>query len=424
MSKHVNHKEIFIAAALILLLVPGICAVYSGFKHTDEVYWNPVNERQDLDFAEEYPFSSNESAPETAGENTILKKIPAAVEKVTGYIDDCCGKYNIVSPFFYYLYGTTEKALGKDYIEDAEMPVIRLENGYLTYVYQYPEEPVDYTGISAFHEWLKGKDIPLLFVMPADKSDDRYAVYPEGFSTGYSEMENEYFTNLDDNGIPYMDTKEIFLSENNDFYSWFYITDHHWNVHAGFLVALAIAERLKTEFGLPVETDVLDRANFTVNAYENISLGSQGRKATHGYISPETFEVYEPLFDTAFSLEISTKMINRTGAFADTLINSNALKSGNYYINKCYAVFLYGDVPLAKIHNLNCENGTRVLVIKTSDANVVNTYLAFTVEYIDIIDPRHFDGSVRSYIEATHPDMVLICAFPSEILGYKLLDIN
>lgn len=424
MSKHVNHKEIFIAVALILFLVPGICAVYSGFKHTDEVYWNPVNERQDLDFAEEYPFSSNESAPETAGENRIMKIIPAAVEKVTGYIDDCSGKYNIVSPFFYYLYGTTEKALGKDYIEDAEMPVIRLENGYLTYVYPYSEEPVDYTGISAFHEWLKGKDIPLLFVMPADKSDDRYAVYPEGFSTGYSEMENEYFTDLDDNGIPYMDTVELLLSENGDFFSWFYVTDHHWNAHAGFWVASAIAERLETEFGLNVDTDVLDRANFSVTAYANISLGSQGKKVTHGYISPETYEIYEPLFDTAFSLQIPSRAIDRTGVFTDTLINNRVLKAGDYYTNRVYSAFLYGGTAVANVHNLNCGNGTRVLMVKTSDANVVDTYLAFTVEYLDIIDISYFSGSVRNYIEATHPDIVLICAFPSEILEYKLLDIK
>ena len=63
-------------------------------------------------------------------------------------------------------------------------------------------------------------------------------------------------------------------------------------------------------------------------------------------------------------------------------------------------------------------------MIKTSDANVVDTYLAFTVEYLDIVDPRHFDGSIRTFIEKTQPDVVLTCAYPSEALDNKMLDIK
>ena len=221
-----------------------------------------------------------------------------------------------------------------------------------------------------------------------------------------------------------MNSGETLVSENENFYSWFYKTDHHWNVHAGFSVASEIAQRLKKEFGLPVDTNVLDEIYFNTVTYEKAFLGSQGKKATHGYISPENFEVYYPLFDTEFSIEIPTKMIERTDTFENTLIESENLKVGNYYINNTYAAFLYGDVPLIRIHNLNCKNGTRALMIKTSDANVVDTYLAFTVEYLDIVDPRHFDGSIRTFIEKTRPDVVLTCAYPSEALDNKMLDIK
>ena len=425
-SGKLTAKEIFIVAALILFLIPGLCATYSGVHRAVDKLCNPENQQQNIVFAEKYSFGGADTDMPADDFRTLLGYYSAGASRLTDVINKYSGRMNLVSPFFLNVYGKTTAALGKNMIDDAENPVVRLENGYLTYTYLHSQDSVEYAGILDFNKWLSKKDIPFLFVMPAEKSDDRYAVYPKGFpvSKRYAVMQNEYLKYLDDNGISYLNSGEMLVSENEDFYSWFYKTDHHWNVHAGFSVASAIAQRLKTEFGLPVDTDVLDRTYFSVISYENAFLGSQGKKATHGYISPENFEVYTPLFDTAFSIEIPTKKIERTDSFENTLIEARNLKVGNYYTNDAYVAFLYGDVPLARIHNLNCKNGTRALMIKTSDANVVDTYFAFTVEYLDIVDPRHFDGSIRTFIEKTQPDVVLTCAYPSEALDNKMLDIK
>ena len=419
-------KEMFIVAALILFLIPGICAVYSGVRRAVDKICNPENQQQNIVFAEDYPFGGADTDMPADDFRTLLGYYSAAAGRLTDAIDNYSGKSNIVSPFFLNVYGKITAALGKNMIDDAENPVVRLENGYLTYTYLHSQDPVEYAAILDFNEWLSKKDIPFLLVMPAEKSDDRYAAYPKGFPLPkrYAAMENEYLKYLDDNGILYLNSGEMLVSENEDFYSWFYKTDHHWNVHAGFSVASAIAQRLKTEVGLPTDTDVLNRTQFNLVTYENASLGSQGKKTTHGYVSPEDFEVFYPNFDTAFSVEIPTKKIERTDSFENTLIEAGYLKVGNYYTNHAYMAFLYGDVPLARVHNLNCKNGTRALMIKTSDANVVDTYFAFTVEYLDIVDPRLFDGSIRTFIEETQPDVVLTCAYPSEALDNKMLDIK
>ena len=425
-NEKLKAKEIFIIAALILFLIPGLCATYSGVHRAVEKFSNPENKHQDVVFVKEYPFPDGVRDVDltAADESTLLRKCLAVADKLTNYIDNYSGKSNIVSPFFLDVYGKTTAALGKNLIEDAENPVIRLKNGYLTSTYLYSKEYDEYAGFVDFKEWLSKKDIPFLMVLPADKSDTGYAVFPKGFPNGDAEKGIEYVKHLDDNGISYLNSGETLVSENEDFYSWFYKTDHHWNVHAGFSVAQAIAQRLETEFGLPVDVNILDRSNFNNVTYENIFLGSQGKKATHGYVSPEDFEVFYPDFDTAFSIEIPTRMIDRTDSFENTLIDSEALKTGNVYTKNAYDAFLYGGVPLARIHNLNCKNGTRALMIKTSDANVVDTYLAFTVEYLDIVDPRNFDGSIRTFIEKTQPDVVLTCAYPSEALDNKMLDIK
>ena len=425
-NEKLKAKEIFIIAALILFLIPGLCATYSGVHRAVEKFSDPEKKYQEVVFVKEYPFPDGNIGIDltAAEESTLLRKYLAFEKKLTNYIDNYSGKSNIVSPFFLDVYGKTTAALGKNLIEDAENPVIKLGNGYLTSTYLYSKDYAEYAGFVEFKDWLKKKGIPFLVVMPADKSDTGYAVFPKGFPNGNAEKGIEYVKHLDDIGISYLNSGEMLVSENEDFYSWFYKTDHHWNVHAGFSVAQALAQRLKTEFGLQVDVNILDRSNFNNVTYENIFLGSQGKKATHGYVSPEDFEVFYPDFDTAFSIEIPTKMIDCTDTFKNTLIDSEALKTGNVYTKNAYGAFLYGDVPFARIHNLNCKNGTRALMIKTSDANVVDTYLAFTVEYLDIVDPRHFDGSIRALIEKTQPDVVLTCAYPSEALDNKMLDIK
>lgn len=416
-------KDLFIGAAALLFLIPGIGALYSGMNRAADKYGNSQNKNRNVAFDKEYPFAGEGTDQNKATGSNLLSSYTAVTNKVTGDIENYSGKYNVAAPFFLDIYGKITKALGKDLTEDAERAVIRLNNGYLTYSYLNMQDTVKYEDIGKFNEWLKEKDIPFLSVIPADKSDDRYAVYPKGYPVENSETGNRYAGYLKENGISYVESGEVLLSENQDFFSWFFKTDHHWNVRAGFCVARAIAERLNTEFGLPTERDILNRDMFRIATYEDIFLGSQGKKATRGYISPEDFEVYYPLFDTEFSIEIPTMTMKRTGSFENTLVDSEALKVSSNYTDNAYNVFLYGDVPLARIHNRNCQNGTRVLMLKTSEANVVDTYLSFSVEYLDIIDPRLFNGSIRSFIETSHPDAVLMCAYPSEVLNSMMRDI-
>ena len=417
-------KAIFIAAALILFLIPGVSAIYSGVNHAIGRISNPVNMTHKVVFAEEYPFKGPVADTKTIINRSLPDKYLYLAYRLTAYIDNYSGKNSVIAPCYFDVYGRITKIIGKEYFEDAEESVIRLANGYLSYAYPDSKQSVKYRGVLEFNEWLTEKDIPFLIILPADKSDDRYAVYPKGFPKGYSDFEREYLRFLDDNRISYLNSREILVAENEDFYSWFYKSDHHWNVHAGFSVASATADRLKKEYDLFVDTDILNIADFDNVTYKNAFLGSQGKKVTHVYATPENFDVYYPRFDTAFSLEIPDYKLIKTGSFEKALIDIESLDSTNYYIGYAYAAFLYYDRPLIRIHNLNCKNGTRALMIKTSDADVVDTYLALTVEYLDIIDPRYFDGSIRTFIEKTHPDVVLTCAYPSDALDDKMRDIR
>ena len=423
MKKIFNAKVLFILTILLLFLTPGICLLFSALYSGNE-----ENKQQNISFVEAYPFdaadTANVSSTQVNSKPTLLGIYVNAVEKVNLFVNKYSGEKNISSPFFYNVYGKITKALGKNLIEDSESPVIKLKNGYLTTPFLYSQTPEAYKCFSDFNKWMNKKQIPFFTMITADKSDDRHADYPTGVPYGYSKKEKEYIAYLKDNGIVYLDSRKVLLSENNDFFSWFYKTDHHWNVQAGFSIAAATTKKMKEEFGLNVDVDILDRKNFKSVKYKDVFLGSQGKKVTHGYISPEDFEVYYPVFDTSFSIQIPNIGVDKTGDFKDTLIKSDALKTDYYYLDNAYLAFLYGDTPLTRIHNPKCKNGTRLLVIKESKANAVNTYLAFSVEYLDIIDPRHFDGSVRTFIEKTEPDIVLTCICPPMLGSNEMWDIK
>ena len=57
------------------------------------------------------------------------------------------------------------------------------------------------------------------------------------------------------------------------------------------------------------------------------------------------------------------------------------------------------------------------MIIGDSYNCCVVPYLALSIEQVDIIDRRYFDGSIINYIEKTNPDIVLSACTPTEIDG-------
>lgn len=68
---------------------------------------------------------------------------------------------------------------------------------------------------------------------------------------------------------------------------------------------------------------------------------------------------------------------------------------------------MYGDRAIIHVENLLSDDTHRILVIKNSKANVITPHLACGVKYLDIVDMRHFTGSIKSFIEQNKPDIIL-----------------
>lgn len=339
-----------------------------------------------------------------------MDRFASVVEDYKGTINTFSGEEHPFAPLYYYIFGTTNRLLGRNLTENAERNVFRVDGDKLVYANEFKPAPAACKYISDFSEWLTERGTDFYFVIPASKSDDSIITYPEGFESGYAESAAALISFLNENSISYLDTRELLLATGEDFLDFFYNTDHHWNVQAGILVADAILEHLADDFGYPVDRTVCDKENYRSVVYPESMLGSLGRKTALGYTKADDMEVLFPNFKTDFYVTLPSDGIAQEGEMDGTLLLPDRIGNDLYNGGTSYCAFLYGDGALARVENRMCDNGVRVLVVKESKANIVDPYLACGVQYLDVIDPRWFPGSIRTFIEETDPDIVLLIA--------------
>ena len=86
-----------------------------------------------------------------------------------------------------------------------------------------------------------------------------------------------------------------------------------------------------------------------------------------------------------------------------------------------YGVFIYGDSPLFIEYNDELQNGKKIAVIKESYGNAFVPYLTNNYQEVHVIDPRHWSGNLKSYMQDNGIDEVLflnnvMSAFNGEFL--------
>jgi len=298
-----------------------------------------------------------------------------------------------------------DELVGNDLSVNGGNSIIRLDNGYYTCLFPYSDSAQTWTNIRDFAAWLKERNIRCVHLLPPYKFDDRVTVFPEGVPHGYGRMMSEYQRFLSDNEIPYLDAAPVLLKENPNFFDWFYKVPVFHTARAGLTIARAAAQKLNDELAILADVEAVRAENFTRIVHPRIFRAPpwvQGRDA-----ADEDFEVLCPKASGRFHVEVPSLGLARDGEFGDTIFAQNYLRS----TSSQYAAFLYGHPPLIQVENLACPNSTRVLVIRRCDTGNICSYLACTVRHLDVIFPLGFDGSIRTFIEKTKPDVVMLFSY-------------
>ena len=97
------------------------------------------------------------------------------------------------------------------------------------------------------------------------------------------------------------------------------------------------------------------------------------------------------------------------------MCNMKGLQEKDYYGKHTYNQ-LYETSSFLHAENNLVHNGKKILIVRDSFATGLMPYMILGTQNIEAIDLRVFPGSLRSYIEANPPDIMIVMYY-SEIPG-------
>ena len=223
------------------------------------------------------------------------------------------------------------------------------------------------------------------------------------------QKKHEMLRGLQKRGISTLDLYPSMHMEFPDtpYHQLFFRTDHHWLPTTGLWASGHIARWIE-EGGVPLPDYLLRLENYRQEFYPAYFLGSQGKRMTRVLAEPDDFMLLYPKFPTRLHYEIPGLGLDTYGDFSVTY-DMHEVERKDFYGSNPYAAYNYADCSLIRIENFAPEaTDIKILVVKDSFANSVTPFLSLCVKQMDIIDPRWFKGSIRSYVQETRPDFVLV----------------
>jgi hypothetical protein len=266
-----------------------------------------------------------------------------------------------------------------------------------------------------FNDFLRNRNIPLLYVQAPDKvSKDDAVAFTRNLSNRNAD---DLLSALKGAGVFTLDLREEIHRQRLVHHDLFFKTDHHWKPETGLWAAKIIAERLNASFGFDIDTSLYDPELYNYQVQDGF-LGSIGRRASLGATRPEPFTFIFPKFKTDLTLSIPSRNINERDDFIVIYykeLREYMSKGKNIYEKDYYSVYLYGLNPVTFMRNNHVASEKKILVISDSFNLVVSPFLALSVKNTDILNLNGFTGSVRSFIDKTSPDIVLVLYSPGGI---------
>lgn len=375
----------------------------------------------DYKWPEKYPFSENEkfvyendSSKEEKNETqseykstylTATDKIKDSVEYYATKLLPGRMKYIETNAWF-------NKIVGMKVVSGTDSVVV-MKNGYLTFENNSVVSG-DYASksIKWFSDELSERGIGFAYIQyPAkEKKDD--VQLPDGIVDNSNKNADRLLNKLNNEGVKCVDLRESLAKKSDDWYSNFFVTDHHWKPETGLWASGQIIDLLNSDFSLSLERKKVNINRYKIDVYEKINFGSQGKVSTLSFADPEDFSLIYPKEKTSITVQYNTDP-EMTGRFEDVLFNKENLNDKDYYNFSAYSTYLNGNKAITKILNNDCKNGKKIIVIGDSYNKCVVPYLSQAVETVELIDRRYFDGSLMNYIDKEKPEIVLVAYTPT-----------
>jgi hypothetical protein len=424
-----TYSFIFITCILLMffLVMVGwmIKHINAQKQYTDDVSYDGSTDYPIYESYEVY----QRYVEETLGNDTLYtlgetdsesKNVLSVINRVITKAEDKIEKYtNATSIKYKYVFIEAKKRMDKlagldmtvslsaqeNDLTDATDIVVETKEGQLGFVQDDVDISESLDNLIAFGLDMESEDRNFIFFLSPNKYAD---------SIPFTDYSDKYYGIIADEcgryGIDLYDYGEILVSLGMTERDIYYNTDHHWKPSTGIIASGLMCGYLNDNYGYNFDLSNFELDKYNVETYKGIFLGSLGKKVSKIYAEPDDFEVYYPKYDAETNLTVyrSIDNVTVTGTIGETLFDYEMLESNNLNEDNAYPFYSYGSQALLKIHNNLVNDGSHILIVKTSFANCMVPYLASVVENLEVIDLRHFKGSLRSYIDDSSPDTVIV----------------
>lgn len=306
---------------------------------------------------------------------------------------------------------------GTDVVKKDDKTVIRMTNGYLTWLNGNTSSKKIKSGIEnlkILQDKAESNGSEFLYVMCPEKG--YFGEYPTGYTNYARDNMNETAKAAEKAGVNYLNLSECMNADGLNCESSYFITDHHWKPETGLYASGKICQTLSDKYGFSFNSDYTDISNYNIKTYENWFLGSQGKKVGKYFTSKgvDDINIITPKSDTSFKMEIPSKGVKKSGSFEEVLLEKKNIEKKDMYTTNPYATYSGGDFRMQIIRNNNNTKGKTFLVIRDSYACVVTPFLAMNAKEVHVADIRDTEGlvgdkiNIEKYIKKINPDYVLV----------------
>lgn len=286
--------------------------------------------------------------------------------------------------------------------------VVRLENGYLSELNAAIEESGmerNVRHLAEFKKDIQSHGIPFLYVLTPYKIQQENSQLPQYMVDHTNESLDIFIEKVNDAGVSPLDLREVFSQGDEDPYSLFYRTDHHWNIEGGFIAYTAIAQQIADMLDVDLGSALLSRDQFYKKVYEGAHLGYYGQRTGSVFAGgADDFALWLPNFDT----EIVNTNTGEKGTFEELLINDEYLEE-----KRVSSRYTYDNVFMAgNFQSLRSGCGKKILFVSDSMGKAVLPFLVLTfgeICYVDANDPTDLTAEL---LQEYQPDIVVIMHYP------------
>lgn len=376
-----------------------------------------VNERSKkngFNSAALYPYPE----PKKAQKKSVFEKINNSIDvlqnNVTGILESHSVAINQIAEitkfFDKYIYQYNVTTAHNDVFNDKSQSidlVILHQSGEYSYLIDNSDISSHIESFVTFAKKMQESNKQILLFIPPSNDEDLKSIYLNVYQDYSDEKEEQIVSECNSNDIDCLLFSDYLKANNKQNKDVFFRTDHHWLPENGIIACKMISEWLNQR-GYEIDPSIYDLNQYTIKLNSNPMIGSFGKKVTLVYTDPEYMPIIKPKYTTDISAFISRDNTTKTGMIDEILLYDAFLDGKDIYNNTQYYYYGNKDHELIEIHNNELHDGKKILLIKNSFANCVYPFMCHMAENVSVIDLRHFQGCLDTYIKQYNPDTIIV----------------